>query len=72
MTMGMGGARRMAGVAMGVTLMQSRVVGATPTFQKFNITPMSAAWMKWAWKLNYNPTYFKKLHFWIWPTTKSL
>ena len=31
---------------MGVSLMQSRVVDATPTFQKFNIMPMSAAWIK--------------------------
>ena len=92
MTMGMGGARRMAGVAVatpssllphqhftllpllatpkahqiytfngfdhtifendslpvttGEILMQSRVVGATPTFQKFNIKRMSAAWIK--------------------------
>ena len=50
---------------MGVALMQRRVVGATPTIQKFNITPMSVAWIKWAWKLNSNPNiFFIKLRFW--------
>ena len=42
----------------GWVLMLSEVVGATPTFQEFNITPMSVAWIQWAWKLIYNPNIF--------------
>ena len=38
--------------------MLSGVVGATPTFQEFNIMPMSVAWIQWAWKLIYNPNIF--------------
>ena len=48
-------------INMGVDLMLSGIVGATPTFQKFNITRMSVAWIKWAWKLNYNTHIFQKV-----------
>ena len=43
--------------------MHSRVVGATPTFQKFHITPMSVTWKNEHDSSITTPTYFKKLRF---------